>query len=200
MAKRRRKKGGGWGAILILIIVIGILRSFKSDNENQPRNNIYVPSSPRSFTSSTPRNVSTATPRRTATTRPSPTAEPEIFYFVASANIRSCAGTSCSIVDAVAIGEGVAVIGTVSGDAVANDDTWYIILYEGDEAFVHSSLLSQSLPAVNVSDPVTTNSSNSNNSRPANCEEARAMGLSAQQAAQWSHLDRDKDGVACYGD
>lgn len=36
--------------------------------------------------------------------------------------------------------------------------------------------------------------------RPANCTEALAMGLSAREAARWSHLDRDGDGVACYGD
>lgn len=36
--------------------------------------------------------------------------------------------------------------------------------------------------------------------RPGNCSTAVAMGLSPQQAAQWSHLDRDNDGVACYGD
>lgn len=36
--------------------------------------------------------------------------------------------------------------------------------------------------------------------RPDNCSTAVAMGLSAQQAGQWSHLDRDGDGVACYGD
>jgi hypothetical protein len=36
--------------------------------------------------------------------------------------------------------------------------------------------------------------------RPANCDEAVAMGYTAEQAAQWSHLDRDGDGVACYGD
>lgn len=36
--------------------------------------------------------------------------------------------------------------------------------------------------------------------RPKNCTEAKAMGLSAVQAARWSHLDRDGDGVACYGD
>lgn len=34
---------------------------------------------------------------------------------------------------------------------------------------------------------------------PADCAEARAMGLSATQAARWSHLDTDGDGVACYG-
>lgn len=36
--------------------------------------------------------------------------------------------------------------------------------------------------------------------RPRNCKTAVAMGLTAQQAAQWANLDRDKDGVACYGD
>lgn len=36
--------------------------------------------------------------------------------------------------------------------------------------------------------------------RPRNCATAVAMGLSAVEAAQWNHLDRDNDGVACYGD
>lgn len=45
-----------------------------------------------------------------------------------------------------------------------------------------------------------TTSSNSTSSRPRNCSTAVAMGLSAQEAGQYSHLDRDNDGVACYGD
>ena len=49
--------------------------------------------------------------------------------------------------------------------------------------------------------PATARPAQSNTTRrPQNCTEARAMGLTAQQAAQWSHLDRDSDGVACYGD
>lgn len=35
--------------------------------------------------------------------------------------------------------------------------------------------------------------------RPSNCDEARAMGMTAEQAAD-AGLDRDGDGVACYGD
>lgn len=38
------------------------------------------------------------------------------------------------------------------------------------------------------------------NPRPANCTEAIEMGLSERQAGNWSHLDRDGDGKACYGD
>lgn len=37
--------------------------------------------------------------------------------------------------------------------------------------------------------------------RPRNCATATAYGLDAADiAARWPHLDRDKDGVACYGD
>lgn len=35
---------------------------------------------------------------------------------------------------------------------------------------------------------------------PENCATAVAAGLTAEQAAQWEHLDRDGDGVACHGD
>lgn len=35
---------------------------------------------------------------------------------------------------------------------------------------------------------------------PGNCATAVAMGLSAVEAARWPELDRDNDGVACYGD
>ncbi|MGB1285373.1 MAG: excalibur calcium-binding domain-containing protein [Aggregatilineales bacterium] len=35
--------------------------------------------------------------------------------------------------------------------------------------------------------------------RPANCAQAVEWGLTPQEAAQWSHLDRDGDGEACYG-
>ncbi len=38
------------------------------------------------------------------------------------------------------------------------------------------------------------------NARPRNCTEARAMGLTAEEAGRWPHLDADDDGVACYGD
>lgn len=51
----------------------------------------------------------------------------------------------------------------------------------------------------NVSRGSNNSSSGSTNNIPANCDEARAMGLSAQEAAR-AGLDRDRDGVACYGD
>ncbi len=48
--------------------------------------------------------------------------------------------------------------------------------------------------------PTTPPTDVPNRREPANCDEARAMGLTAAQAGQYSHLDRDGDGTACYGD
>lgn len=57
-------------------------------------------------------------------------------------------------------------------------------------------------PQVNTSSGNSSGSSNSSNTSqvPSNCAEAVAMGLTARQAAAYSNLDRDNDGVACYGD
>lgn len=51
-------------------------------------------------------------------------------------------------------------------------------------------------PQVNTS---TGGAANTTSQRPGNCPTAVAMGLTAREAAQFG-LDRDNDGVACYGD
>ena len=63
-------------------------------------------------------------------------------------------------------------------------------LCEGASSGVQNLVISTLAPAAQIVQEV----------RPANCAEAVAMGLTDVQAAQWDHLDRDGDGVACYGD
>ncbi len=53
------------------------------------------------------------------------------------------------------------------------------------------------VPTIRVT---VTPSSGGQVARPGNCATAVAMGLSDVEAGRWSHLDRDGDGVACYGD
>jgi hypothetical protein len=55
-------------------------------------------------------------------------------------------------------------------------------------------------PATRLPVQAQSSGGSSSSARPGNCSTAVAMGLSAQQAAQWPHLDRDGDHVACYGD
>jgi hypothetical protein len=116
--------------------------------------------------------------------------------------VRSCPRRDCDTLYVMQFGESIAVIGETTGDTASNSNRWYEVNYRGQLGYVHSSLLGVELPQP-TSAPVTNGGSGTGSTtsqRPGNCSTAVAMGLSAQQAAQWSHLDRDGDGVACYGD
>ncbi|MEL6309916.1 MAG: excalibur calcium-binding domain-containing protein, partial [Chloroflexota bacterium] len=177
-----------------------------------------------------PTNTPTITPTRpTSTPTQTNTPRPVTYYSTGDANVRSCTQIAqCPVVGAVSRNDEIQVIGTTDGDNFNGSDTWRIIIFEGEIAYIHDELVSRTeLPDLPTAAPVsvqsqpvntavpasnTSNTSNSssgsgntsssqtNTTRPANCTEARAMGLSAVEAAQWSHLDRDGDGVACYGD
>lgn len=130
-----------------------------------------------------------------------------IYYVNAdtNVNIRACGNSECAIVTTARPGQELRVV----------DDTgnWYeLLLDDGSTAYIASFLASKSPPQViprPTSPPAPVQPAQAtpapqqpsgNTRRPKNCTEAREMGLSAVEAAQWSHLDRDHDGVACYGD
>jgi len=72
-------------------------------------------------------------------------------------------------------------------DGVMAED--YVFDFEDDEWRITS------LESVNQSQPTAQTFT-----CPSNCDGAVAMGLTAEQAAMCPGLDRDHDGVACYGD
>lgn len=160
----------------------------------------------------TPTPTSSYTPLPTNTPRPSHTPAPRrvqitdfpsssigTFYALSEGvRGRSCPNRDCAVELTLAYGEGIQVMGSADGEAVSGETRWWVAQVNGQSVFIHSSLLSRNRPAASSSS--NGGGSTGNTQRPANCTEARAMGLSAEQAAQWSHLDRDGDGVACYGD
>lgn len=143
---------------------------------------------------------------------------PTSLTVIGGANSRECPQTTCKVVLKLPKGTMVTADSTAVGEAVKkNNKVWYrVTLADGRQAFVYSGVVSVTVaPAAPVvvvsSDPAApapvveqpaavAPAAPANNVRPANCAEAVAMGLTDVQAAQWSHLDRDKDGVACYGD
>jgi hypothetical protein len=139
---------------------------------------------------------------------------PTTLTVTGGANSRECPQTTCSVVMKLPRGTIVTADATAVGQAVSKkNNIWYhIILADGRQAFVYSGTVTVSAapvvsdpaaPAVTVEQPaavVEQPAATTNSVRPANCAAAVAMGLTAEQAAQWPHLDRDKDGVACYGD
>ena len=126
------------------------------------------------------------------------------LYSSGSVNVRSCPRTSCAIMDTLVAGETVGATGQTTGESFSGSTTWYQL---DNGWYVHSALVTSSPP---ISASTSNNTSFPDNSSPApepetftcprNCDGARAMGLSAVQAASCPGLDRDKDGVACYGD
>jgi len=169
----------------------------------------------------TPIRFLTATSTITDTPRPANTAAPEnttiptrppasVMYVDSDARVRAEPNTQSSIVANVPSGEQVQAFGTVSGEFTLSSSNWIEVEVSGVTGYIHSALLSSNPPVVAAPVQSSTNSGSTSSGgstsgawtgrTPENCSDAVAMGLTAQQAAQYSHLDRDKDGVACYGD
>ncbi|MCY3978520.1 MAG: SH3 domain-containing protein [Chloroflexi bacterium] len=60
-----------------------------------------------------------------------------------NANIRACPRTSCDIVDKLAPGTEVEVVGSVTGETVYDTDVWLEIRLESGSAFIHSELVAE---------------------------------------------------------
>lgn len=160
--------------------------------------------------SSTITDTPTRTPGPSQTPVPVVTVMRETYYARSSANLRACPRTTCDIMGQTASGTSLDVTGVTTGEAVNSGNAgWYRVNWRGQEAYIYSGLVSTSplptaapAPVQQPQAPAQAPAAQQGQStrRPANCDEARAMGLTAEQAAQWPHLDRDRDGVACYGD
>ena len=144
---------------------------------------------------------------------------PTSLVVISGANSRECPQTTCKVVMKLPRGTNVTADATAVGQAVNKKNSlWYrVTLADGRQAFVYSGTVTAAVaPVAPAATPVPTDptapvapvepvapvapSAPANTGRPANCTQAREWGLTDVQAAQWSHLDRDNDGVACYGD
>lgn len=170
-----------------------------------------------------------AAPAASATQPPSPTvgalttdiatleAVQVVYPEPGGANARECPRTSCTLVTYFNTGIPLPVNAHTQGEAVeAGNSLWYRVLFNGEQVFVYSGVTTAQAPATQrpaqpaqPAQPAAPSSSGSSSTGPSgvqgnfqcprNCDGARAAGLSAQQAASCG-LDRDGDGVACYGD
>lgn len=138
-------------------------------------------------------------------------------YYASSGgtNVRSCPKTSCDVVIKIAAGEAIVSDGYVNGDAANTGNTiWYRVMVDGKEAYIYSGVVTMNKPSTTTTNSGSTTTSNNTTIViqqsvptaasegfvcPSNCDGAVAMGLSPQQAAACG-MDRDGDGVACYGD
>ncbi len=146
---------------------------------------------------------------------------PYRFEVQPAANVRNCPGTDCEVVGQVEFGDSF----VVTGQKKAQDgEVWYSFSHGGQVAWIAGFLTSierpvarpatqppaaQPLPAVQATQPPIVQATQPPAPEPANicaqfspsnCDEAVQTGLSAAQiAACWPRLDRNHNGVACYG-
>lgn len=91
----------------------------------------------------------TDTPLPTETIPASPTdAPPETWFITSTANLRSCPRTDCDRVAQLQRGNEVTVIGQVQGEVYKGSDLWQRVTYNGQEVYVHSSLVSNIRPVI----------------------------------------------------
>lgn len=135
------------------------------------------------------------------------TAFPRTYYITGrSVNARSCPQTSCSVVTRLSRGTSIRVEGTENGTSVSGSRVWLRFTYQGETAYVHSSLASTRNP----NSTTTTGGGTNNNSTTTgggggvSCNGARTCSqmTSCQQAyaclaAGRTRLDADHDGVPC---
>lgn len=149
--------------------------------------------------------VPSSTPTETPTPTPDPViAMPMTILFARTlADLLSCPARVCERVARLDIGTPMIADGMIQGEmADGVNALWYRLNYNGAAVYVYSqSVTLQSPTAIPL--PGAGFESTQEAQMPAvcprNCREAVAWGLSAQQAAMCG-LDRDGDGVACYGD
>lgn len=206
--KARASKSNRGRNIVIGLIVLGVIGAAMQQSPNNRRQG-------NTAATSVPRNnvVATQPVRReaTATTQPvnaTPVRPTDVLvddmptmslWATTDVRVRSCPSTDCDSLGTVGSGAEVRADGVTDGEDLNGNTSWYRILFNGQIGYIFSGLVSftntrsvqqPSQPLQPVQQAVVC---------PANCDEAVAMGLTAQEAAACG-LDRDRDGVACYGD
>ena len=158
-------------------------------------------------TASAPPDTSTPTAPQTETLTPTPDpviAMPMTFLFARiPVDLLSCPARTCERMARLDIGTPMVADGMILGEMVDGVNAlWYRLNYNGSRVYVYSQSVTLQPPTA-IPLPGSVFESTQEVQMPAlcprNCREAVAWGLSAQQAALCG-LDRDNDGVACYGD
>jgi hypothetical protein len=209
MTKRRRKRSikqqlGGLGCVALLVAAVAIFGAGRSRNPARSE-------STRPPTQIQENSIATL-PKSRAITGQS-------YAVFSGARLLSCTQSDCELIAELPANAPVLIDSELEGEAISGTNTlWYRIdIGGGQTAYIYSDFVNTSRTVepviqVVVSRTPTTSKSPTRVSTerpvseptqfvcPRNCDEARAQGLTAQQAGQCPNLDRDNDGLACYDD
>lgn len=96
-----------------------------------------------------------------------PTPRPQTYYVTGNTiNARSCPRTNCEIITTFSRGQSIRVLGSETGASVSGSTSWYRARYQGQNIYVHSSLVSRTRPSSSSVQPTRIPSSSSNTTQP----------------------------------
>lgn len=209
--KAKRDNRSGCLVLLVLVTIGGLMAASGRDNKGTAQSGALTgPTRDSGGATATITDTPTSSPTAFSTAGADVLLTP--MWVSNNANARACSSTTCEIVETLPRGAAVLVRTYEYGETVNRSDVWYEVLMEGTPVYVHSSLLGLDAPAtpkptqpqqtsVQPQQSVPQQQQAQPVMRPRSCATAVAMGVGAAEIAQrWPGLDRDKDGVACYGD
>ncbi len=100
-------------------------------------------------------------PTNTLPPPPTATPQPVVYCALTNARVRTCASTSCALIDDIPAGSTVNVTGQAQGQRIGGSTTWYVIPIAGMDGYSHSSIFDRSCAGATGSQPGSGNTSQS---------------------------------------
>ncbi len=93
-------------------------------------------------------NTPLSVPAQTHTPEPVVAMEPQLLTIRSLANLRACPDTNCSRLAQLQPSDRVMATGSVTGESINGSDLWYRIDYQGQQAYIYSSLVAYWFPTL----------------------------------------------------
>ena len=145
VATPRRPRRVRWAFVLGLLILAGFFVAERSSDIRRAIDSVLDPSSRPAISNRAAAPTTVASRTRTRSVLPTPKVEGrgEVFHTKTRANVRACANLSCKVLAALRPGAKIVAQRYAEGQRVNGSDRWIVFHFRGQDANVHSSVVSR---------------------------------------------------------
>lgn len=144
-ATSRRPRRVRWAFVLGLLILAGFFVAERSSDIRRAIDSVLDPSSRPAISNraAAPATIASGTGSRSALPTPAVEGRGEVFFTNTRANVRACANLSCKVIDVLSPGAKIVAQRFAEGQRVNGSDRWIVFRFRGQDANVHSSVVSK---------------------------------------------------------
>ena len=134
-----------WAFVLGLLILAGFFVAERSNDFRRVIDSIVDPSSRPAIShrAAAPTTVAGGTGRRSVLPTPRVEGRGEVFLTKTRANARACPNLSCKVLDVLNPGDKIVAQRYAEGQRVNGSDRWIVFRFRGQDANIHSSVVSR---------------------------------------------------------